>query len=364
MNPGAFPPHQIQPSVYNILPSQLPQLTQLPQLPQISQPQQIPPAAAPTDKNNTNLTKAQRRMLGESEAARARRLSKNAERMRQKRSNETYEEYKVRLAKNAESNRRRRANESDAERALRHMRNAMRQRLRRAMETPEQKSLRRARLAQRMREKRATETPEQRKDRLEKGAARARQRFLNETAEQRAERNKKKAEYARLFRINKQQNNQSQQISDAGCSKVPPQQATNPQNSNDMNIKVEQQQQHSSANNNANNINQMQHNTPIPLQTNETVPPANRDQGYPPAKNCPINYSDFGAAFPTFFNYPHLKNGQQNSAYSPAYPSQNYYPELSVPSHYMKNDRATFPTPKSGECVQSLNPPKGTPQKN
>ncbi|XP_055611770.1 uncharacterized protein C05D11.13-like isoform X3 [Uranotaenia lowii] len=319
MNPGAFPPHQIQPSVYNILPSQLPQLTQLPQLPQISQPQQIPPAAAPTDKNNTNLTKAQRRMLGESEAARARRLSKNAERMRQKRSNETYEEYKVRLAKNAESNRRRRANESDAERALRHMRNAMRQRLRRAMETPEQKSLRRARLAQRMREKRATETPEQRKDRLEK---------------------------------------------DAGCSKVPPQQATNPQNSNDMNIKVEQQQQHSSANNNANNINQMQHNTPIPLQTNETVPPANRDQGYPPAKNCPINYSDFGAAFPTFFNYPHLKNGQQNSAYSPAYPSQNYYPELSVPSHYMKNDRATFPTPKSGECVQSLNPPKGTPQKN
>ncbi|XP_055544481.1 uncharacterized protein C05D11.13-like isoform X2 [Wyeomyia smithii] len=119
----------------------------------IVQPQAQAVAETLTDINfHTNLTKAQRRMLGESEAARVKRLAKNAERMRQKRASETFDEYKLRLAKNAESNRKRRQNETETERSLRHMRNAMRQRLRRAMETPEQKEIRKARLAQRMRE--------------------------------------------------------------------------------------------------------------------------------------------------------------------------------------------------------------------
>lgn len=261
-------------------------------------------------------------MLGESEAARAKRLAKNAERMRQKRANETYEEYKIRLAKNAEANRRRRANETEAERALRHMRNAMRQRLRRAMETPEQKAIRKARLAQRMREIRANETPEQRKIRLEKGAARARHKFLTESSEERAERNRKKAEYARAFRSTKGKNSAGQNDDPAKNAPAAP-----------MDIKVEQPP--------PNTTHQLQHNlVPQPAELHP-APPAGRELNYP------INYTEFGAAFPTFFNYPHLKNGQQ-SAYN--YPSQPYYPDLSVPTPYMKtNDRPPFPAPKEND---------------
>ncbi|KXJ68555.1 ensconsin-like isoform X1 [Aedes albopictus] len=351
MNPS-FPVHQ--PNIYNIMPPQLPQIPQLPQLPQI--PLQVPPTPpVPTSASTTPppLTKAQRRMLGESEAARAKRLAKNAERMRQKRATESYDEYKIRLAKNAEANRRRRQNESDAERALRHMRNAMRQRLRRAMETPDQKAIRKAKLAQRMREIRATETPDQRKIRLEKAAARARHKFLTESSEERMERNRKKAEYARLFRNNKQQNQPAQeQVQD-----LTPMKNTNPNE-----IKAEQQPPPQT-----NATNTTHHNPTVIPQNPEPAPPICRDQPYPPAsKNYPINYHEFGAAFPTFFNYPHLKNGQQSS-YSPVYPSQSYYPDLSVPTHYgTKNDRTTFPAEKPPECVQPShqNHLKGTTQKN
>lgn len=329
MNP-AFPTPQA--NVYSIVPPQLPQALQM------------PPAAAPANVNTTNLTKAQRRMLGESEAARAKRLAKNAERMRQKRAAESYDEYKVRLAKNAETNRRRRQNESEAERALRHMRNAMRQRLRRAMETPDQKALRKARLAQRMREIRASETPEQRKLRLEKGAARARHKFLTETSEERMERNRKKAEYARLFRSTKQ-TSQTGEIQDLAPTKIPAQEIK--PEIHPVNTTVPQQHT------------QIAHN-PEPTSTN-------RDQTYNPAKNYPINYPDFGSAFPTFFNYPHLKNGHQ-TPYNPVYPSQSYYPDLTVPTQYLKNERTpcpNIPGSKSTDCLQpNPNPPKGTPHKH
>ncbi|EDS43930.1 conserved hypothetical protein [Culex quinquefasciatus] len=301
------------------------------------------PVAPPAPVDPSLLTKAQRRMLGESSEARIKRLTKNAERMRQKRANQTYEEYramlarnaermrqkrntrtfeeyKIALAKNAESNRRRRANETPEERALRHMRNAMRQRLRRAMETPEQKAIRKARLAQRMREIRSNESYEQRQVRLAKGAARARQRFLNETPEERAERNRRKAEYARLCRSpdpRKKQQIQNQ----------PPSQLM-------ADIKAEHQQASSSS-----TTVQPSLETPIP--------------GYP------INYSEFGAAFPSFLNYP-MKNGQQTSAgpaFNPtSYPTTTtmaagqppYYPELTVPTPVMAAGAIKSEKPKSG----------------
>uniref|UniRef100_A0AAG5CTL9 STPR domain-containing protein n=1 Tax=Anopheles atroparvus TaxID=41427 RepID=A0AAG5CTL9_ANOAO len=111
------------------------------------------------------LTKSQRRFLHESPEARAKRLARNAERMRQKRASESEEEYRKRmrrLAKNAERNRRRRQNETELERSIRRARSAARERLRRAMETPEQRAVRLAKLAERMRYSRANETPEQR----------------------------------------------------------------------------------------------------------------------------------------------------------------------------------------------------------
>uniref|UniRef100_A0A182PSP7 STPR domain-containing protein n=1 Tax=Anopheles epiroticus TaxID=199890 RepID=A0A182PSP7_9DIPT len=186
-----------------------------------------------------SLTKSQRRFLHESPEARAKRLARNAERMRQKRAAESEdeyrkrmaqnaermrkkraaetedeyrnrmqrnaeskssEEYQIRLAKNAERNRMRRQNETDLERSIRRARSAARERLRRAMETPEQRAIRLAKLAERMRIARANETPEQRALRLAKNAAKAKERLLNETPEQWIERKRKKAEYARQKR--------------------------------------------------------------------------------------------------------------------------------------------------------------------
>lgn len=329
MDPS-FPPNQ--PNVYNINTTPLPHS------------HQIPPTASPASTTSSNLTKAQRRMLGESEAARAKRLTKNAERMRQKRASETYEEYKLRLAKNAETNRRRRQNETEAERALRHMRNAMRQRLRRAMEAPEQKIQRKAKLAQRMREKRASETPEQRKLRLEKGAARARHKFLTESSEERLERNRKKAEYARMFRGAKQHSETEPTLESEPAKNLA---------QNAMDVKTEQLP--------TNSIDHAQHNQ---IQQHSDGVYVSREQNYHPVKNYPINYPDFGAAFPTFFNYSHLKNSQQN-AYTPVCSSQSYYPELTVPSHYMKHDRTLFQVPKSSESIHpQTNLSKETHQKN
>uniref|UniRef100_A0A182QVW6 methylated diphthine methylhydrolase n=1 Tax=Anopheles farauti TaxID=69004 RepID=A0A182QVW6_9DIPT len=186
-----------------------------------------------------SLSKSQRRFLHESPEARAKRLARNAERMRQKRAAESEDEYRkrmaqnaermrkkraaetqeeylrrmqrneeskssdeyqIRLAKNAERNRLRRQNETEIERSIRRARSAARERLRRAMETPEQRAIRLAKLAERMRIARANETPEQRAIRLAKNAAKAKQRLLNESPEQWIERKRKKAEYARQKR--------------------------------------------------------------------------------------------------------------------------------------------------------------------
>ncbi|XP_055544477.1 uncharacterized protein C05D11.13-like isoform X1 [Wyeomyia smithii] len=295
----------------------------------IVQPQAQAVAETLTDINfHTNLTKAQRRMLGESEAARVKRLAKNAERMRQKRASETFDEYKLRLAKNAESNRKRRQNETETERSLRHMRNAMRQRLRRAMETPEQKEIRKARLAQRMREVRANETPEQRKIRLEKGAARARHKFLSETSEERAERNRKKAEYARSFRSTK-----NLQVKSFVGKSI----------ESKTDVKA-----------------QCMNNTTIHQTQNTDL--MCREQSYTQVKNYSINYNEF-VAFPTFLNYSHLKNGHHNT-YPPAYPSQTYYPDFSASTH-MKSDRMSHLTPKGSEDLQLYSTTlKETPQKD
>uniref|UniRef100_A0A182ITD1 STPR domain-containing protein n=1 Tax=Anopheles atroparvus TaxID=41427 RepID=A0A182ITD1_ANOAO len=202
-----------------------------------------PPVNAVVDEDAVNksitLTKSQRRFLHESPEARAKRLARNAERMRQKRASESEEEYRKRmaqnaermrkkraaeteeeyrrrmerntenklceeyqrrLAKNAERNRRRRQNETELERSIRRARSAARERLRRAMETPEQRAVRLAKLAERMRYSRANETPEQRAIRLAKNAAKAKERLLNETPEQWIDRKRKKAEYARQKR--------------------------------------------------------------------------------------------------------------------------------------------------------------------
>lgn len=91
----------------------------------------------------------------ESPEAKQRRLARNAQRMREKRSKETEDEYKARLARNAEANRLRRQNESEVQRALRLMKNAARQRLRRANETAEERAKRLAKSAERMRTTRA-----------------------------------------------------------------------------------------------------------------------------------------------------------------------------------------------------------------
>ncbi|XP_052863132.1 uncharacterized protein LOC128269768 [Anopheles cruzii] len=167
-----------------------------------------------TDDSKGGSSKKKRRAyVNESEEARARRLARNAERMRQKRATETEEEYRLRLSKNAESNRRKRLNETELERTMRHARSAARERLRRAMETPEQRAVRLAKLAERMRSARANETAEQRAVRLSKNATKAKERLLKESPEQWIERKRKKAEYARRKR-----SGHSLQNSSAGSS--------------------------------------------------------------------------------------------------------------------------------------------------
>ncbi|XP_052903381.1 uncharacterized protein C05D11.13-like [Anopheles moucheti] len=163
----------------------------------------VPPTSllpGPDKSSPSSQKKKRRAYANESEEARARRLARNAERMRQKRATESEEEYRQRLAKNAESNRRKRQNETDLERTIRHARSAARERLRRAMESGEQRAVRLAKLAERMRIARANETPEQRAIRLAKNAAKAKERLLKESPEQWIERKRKKAEYARRKR--------------------------------------------------------------------------------------------------------------------------------------------------------------------
>ncbi|XP_017472606.1 PREDICTED: G-box-binding factor isoform X2 [Rhagoletis zephyria] len=206
------------------------QLSSLPGYPQPlslkQQPASTPvPAGVTTTHGPTSVTSstssrtaAQR--WNESPEARARRLARNAERMRERRNRESEDEYRKRLSRNAEANRLRRQNESDMERAMRLVRNAARQRLRRAMESPEQRAKRLQKLAERMRLYRANETPDQRKVRLAEMAARARQRIANETPEQRKDRLRKLNDYAKKVRETKKKSKQGQSENSQNSSQL------------------------------------------------------------------------------------------------------------------------------------------------
>lgn len=108
-------------------------------------------------------------------------LARNAERMRERRANESEEEYRMRLYKMAEASRLRRRNENEVERSIRLIREAARQRLRRVMESPEQRSNRLEKLAARARLIRQNENSEQRAARLERAAKRQRERYSNKS---------------------------------------------------------------------------------------------------------------------------------------------------------------------------------------
>lgn len=165
---------------------------------------------APTPNNTTNnyhqdqaLSRSQLAHLRESPAARARRLARNAERMREKRSRESDDERRKRLDKNALNNRLKRLNESPTEKAIRQVRDAARQRLRRAMESTDQRDSRLRKLAERMRMVRRLESPDKKSDRLAKAAQRARDRLQRETSEERRIRLQKGSDYARRVRSKK-----------------------------------------------------------------------------------------------------------------------------------------------------------------
>lgn len=151
----------------------------------------------------SRMSKSQLAHLRESPAARERRLARNAERMREKRAQESFDEYRKRLEKNALNNRLKRYGESDNEKAVRHVRDAARQRLRRAMETPQQRADRLQKLAERMRFVRRNESPEKKADRLAKAAQAARERLQRETSEERRVRLHKSSQYARRMRSSK-----------------------------------------------------------------------------------------------------------------------------------------------------------------
>ena len=128
--------------------------------------------------NTINMTSTQpeqlqqphkkQRHIYESPEARARRLARNAQRMRERRANETEMEYRTRLAKMAEAGRLKRRNESEIEKTMRHLKSAARQRMARALESTEHRTVRLAKLAQRSRMARQNETPEQKADRRRK----------------------------------------------------------------------------------------------------------------------------------------------------------------------------------------------------
>lgn len=108
-------------------------------------------------------------------------VARNAERMRERRANESEEEYRLRLYKMAEASRLRRRNENEVERSIRLIREAARQRLRRVMESSEQRAIRLEKLAARARLIRQNESPEQRASRLERAAKRQRERYSNKS---------------------------------------------------------------------------------------------------------------------------------------------------------------------------------------
>jgi hypothetical protein len=110
---------------------------------------------ASSSSNNKTSPNNNHRVLRETPTKREERLSRNAERMRERRALETPDERRKRLDRNALSNRIRRLNESNDQKKLRQARNAARQRLRRAMETQEERDQRLKKLSERMREVRS-----------------------------------------------------------------------------------------------------------------------------------------------------------------------------------------------------------------
>lgn len=110
-------------------------------------------SASSSSQNNKNSQS--NRVLRETPTKREERLTRNAERMRERRAMETPDERRKRLDRNALSNRIRRLNETPEQKKLRQARNAARQRLRRAMETQEERDERLKKLSERMREVRS-----------------------------------------------------------------------------------------------------------------------------------------------------------------------------------------------------------------
>lgn len=163
------------------------------------------------------LSKCQLAHLRESPAAKERRLKRNAERMREKRANESYDECRSRLEKNAFNNRLKRCRETTDEKAIRQVRDAARQRLRRAMETQAQRTNRLQKLAERMRVVRRNETLEKKSERMSRATLRARERLQCETSEERMIRLHKSSEYARRIRSCK---SKSSSISETDSSRL------------------------------------------------------------------------------------------------------------------------------------------------
>lgn len=114
----------------------------------------VHPAGLQSSSSNSSKG-SQHKVLKETPVKREERLSRNAERMRERRNMESSEERRKRLDKNALSNRVRRLNESTDQKVLRQARNAARQRLRRAMETQDERDKRLKKLSERMREVRS-----------------------------------------------------------------------------------------------------------------------------------------------------------------------------------------------------------------
>lgn len=111
--------------------------------------------AGPQSSSSNSSKGILHKVLRETPVKREERLSRNAERMRERRNMESSEERRKRLDKNALSNRVRRLNESNDQKVLRQARNAARQRLRRAMETQDERDKRLKKLSERMREVRS-----------------------------------------------------------------------------------------------------------------------------------------------------------------------------------------------------------------
>jgi len=146
-----------------------------------STPSTSPSNSTPQPTTSKTAESSRRRNYSnESPEARSRRLAKNAQRMREKRASETFDEYKLRLAKNAEANRIKRQNENESpeKRELRRQKNRDRNRIKRASGgTTAQSKPSNYHVQQKI--KRQNETPEETTTRRQKNAERNRRRRAN-----------------------------------------------------------------------------------------------------------------------------------------------------------------------------------------